>query len=125
MDQFKDPIHFSCTGYEYKTKLKSLLVNENHSLGIVNRRKNNMNVGLFQAFAEIDLQQVKYISSDILTKKRVFSKDLTQIEPWTILTNFKKETFFSLFHEQDIVYETAFDQLNDGQHSILPQFNEE
>ena len=99
MDQFKDPIHFSCTGFEYKTKLKSLIVNKNHSLGIVNRRKNRMNVGLVQAFAEIDMQQVKYISGDILTKKRIFSKDLAQIEPWTILTNFKKETFFSLFYE--------------------------
>ena len=109
MDQFKDPIHFSLTGFEYKTKLKSLIVNKNHSLGIVNRRKNRMNVGLVQAFAEIDMQQVKFISGDILTKKRIFSKDLAQIEPWTILTNFKKETFFSLFYEQDIVYEIVYD----------------
>ena len=100
-------------------------MNKSHSLGIDNSREINANIGLVQAFAEIDLQQVKFISDAILTKKLISKKDLAQIEPQTILTGFKKETFFSLFYEQAIVYETAYDQLNEGEHSILPQFSDE
>ena len=84
-------------------------MNKSHSLGIENYRGLNSNVGLVQAFAEIDLQQIKFISDAILMKKLASKKDLTQVEPHTVLAAFKKESFFSLFYEQDIVYEIVYD----------------
>ena len=35
--------------------------------------------------------------------------DILEIESETILSNFEKENFFSLFPEQDVVYETVYD----------------
>ena len=51
------------------------------------------------------------ISNEIKQKRVLTKSDILEIESETILSNFEKENFFSLFPEQDVVYETVYDQL--------------
>ena len=53
------------------------------------------------------------INKEIKSKFTLTRSDIFDIEPETTVVNFKEETFFSLFAEQDIVYEAAYDQLVD------------
>ena len=51
------------------------------------------------------------INKEIKSKFTLTRSDIFDIEAETTVVNFKEETFFSLFAEQDIVYEAAYDQL--------------
>ena len=53
------------------------------------------------------------INKEIKSKFTLTRSDIFDIEAETTVVNFKEETFFSLFAEQDIVYEAAYDQLVD------------
>ena len=96
---FTDPIKFGMTGFEFKTRAKSLEVNANKSLGLEQPSSSAGHLGLIRAYAEIDLEQVKFINN-LITKKSVLQKsDLKEIEPETTVSDFEGETFFSLFSE--------------------------
>ena len=49
------------------------------------------------------------INKEIKSKFTLTRSDIFDIEVETTVASFKEETFFSLFAEQDIVYETAYD----------------
>ena len=112
---FTDPIKFGMTGFEFQTISKSLVVNQNNSLGFQKQARGTEaqnHLGLIRAFAEIDLAQVKFINDLIINKSNTLQKsDLKEIEPETTVSDFEGETFFSLFSEQDLVYEVVFDQM--------------
>ena len=96
---FTDPIKFGMTGFEFKTRAKSLEVNTNNSLGFEQPSSSEGHLGLVRAYAEIDLEQVKFINVSIMKKSVLQKSDLKEIEPETIVSDFEGETFFSLFSE--------------------------
>lgn len=109
---FKDPIKFGMTGFEFQTRTKSLVTNNINSLGFEQSSAIFENhLGLIRPFAEIDLEQIIFINDLIMNKNVLQKSDLKEIEPETTVTDFEGETFFSLFSEQDLVYETVFDQM--------------
>ena len=65
---FTDPIKFGMTGFEFKTRAKSLEVNTNNSLGFEQPSSSEGHLGLVRAYAEIDLEQVKFINVSIMKK---------------------------------------------------------
>ena len=86
-------------------------MNQNNSLGFEKQPLEVQPLGLIRAFAEIDLKQIKFINELIINKNALQKSDLKEIEPETTVSDYEGETFFSLFSEQDLVYEVVFDQL--------------
>ena len=84
-------------------------MNKSGTLGLTRPFTSKKNLGPVRTFAEIDLEQVKYIAGLIKERDVLFNKDLSQVELETTLSIFNGKTFFSLFEEQDAVYETLYD----------------
>ena len=66
--------------------------------------------GLYRAFAEIDLKQLKKLKEILekVEKANLTKEILGEIEPLTASCAYNQETFFSLFAEQGAIYEVFF-----------------
>ena len=74
--------------------------NFSNTLGIRSPIPKNKSRGIYRAFAEMDLHQVKQIKNIISQKGNYSKTDVGQIEMEVIISLFGDETFFSLFAEQ-------------------------
>lgn len=101
------------TGFQAKSKRMALYVNRSHSLGIQlhSLALKRPRAKLFRSFAEIDLKQIVQLSDLAASKLHLVKSDIKAIEPQTTIINFAGETFFSLFSEQDVIYEAIYDKL--------------
>lgn len=110
IDMYIDPIQFSMTGFFCDTKAKSLTVNHDNSLGVIQAPQFKGGHSVVRALCEMDYMQVIQIN-DLVNKKHHFQagKTLTQIEPEAIISDYTGETFFSIFEEQVNVYKIVFD----------------
>ena len=55
IDKFSDPIKFAMTGFDFRSKEKSLIVNNSHTLGFQQPFISEGNIGITRAYSEIDL----------------------------------------------------------------------
>ena len=57
------------------------------------------------------MKQIEQLSDLAASKLHLVKSDIKAIEPQTTIINFAGETFFSLFSEQDVIYEAIYDKL--------------
>lgn len=99
MDEFRNPIMVSHTGFVCGSKTRTLQANSKHSLGVVRPCTEPRARGIVRAFSEMDLRQVVSILKVIEHKKSYTKSDLTEIETESIFRLYGDETFFSIFAE--------------------------
>ena len=106
LDTFKDPIIFSHTGFNYATSKYTLEISEKQTFGIQRPWKRKTAGALYRAVSGIDLKQIKKVNTvQKESTNRSSHEKLNKIEFFTLLRIYRNETFFTLFTENETVYE--------------------
>ena len=120
LNQFSNPIDFSHSGFVQKSDKLRCETSFDFSLAVKRQSQQGPPHIAFKAFAECDFRQIDEINKIIKEKQSSLQKnDIQSIEPQTLTKIYRNETFFSLFFEQEPVYNTIQRSLKNGTYSQI------